>query len=397
MRLWIAFIFIIILLCLNILLSTESQLPESIESSDEARDSCGTLDFIIKELQNDSFPFIAHFPNSTRSHSPLPWSNFGRRIFTFEAILANVATSDKWILLATFESKYHHWVSNWLTFVALNNRYENTLIIASRHHECEPLWNQGLICFAHEDLFYSTINPLDARAYNMTLATQLKWYYSRWILQLGYQVLFSDVDIVFLQDPFLLLNQTKYWDVLGLSDFCRPLFRKTLNQIPTGCFLYKRSEPCQSTGLMAYRQTPASIQFLKHVWDEMLRTLQWEQAIANYVLVEHIAHHKLIHQFIDDRYAANCPVIKQLAYVVPFQSLINHLIALHVGYINDKEEKMQAFQSIGLWHSDPNYQYRLLPPGLNNVTNVMDLIPETIPLNWCVTDCHFCCPPLCIW
>jgi len=305
---------------------------------------------------------------------------------TLDDLIDFLAIENNTIILATFQGDYHVWVSNWLTFIHWHGRYNQTLLVAVTRQECEPLWQAGLRCFVHQELWDSRAQlqlALDPLVRDCTSAVVLKWYYIWYLLQRGVTVLFSDLDMVFVQDPFLLVDP--HWDLMALSDFCRPLNRTTWSRPRHECFLYHQIEPCLSTGLMVFQNTPSTLNYVQAVWLWASRSPTWEQAVANYVLPQFMEH-ELRYRLLDDHVAANCLVFRQLD--LPWSTLTRHWIAIHAGYMHEFESKSSVFRELGLWFPDPLYHYRLRVPGVKDGDCPMDRIPSIQPHDWCIeNDC----------
>lgn len=270
-----------------------------------------------------------------------------------------------------------------LTYLKFHNRYTHTLVIGSTHADCAPLWSKHFPCFAHEDLHDSAHPiPIDRRSADVSSPVALKWYYALRLLQLGLKPLFADGDVVFMRDPFLMIDTA--YHMQGLSDFLTP------TDIPlpyADCPMYtRRQEPCQSTGIMYFEISIPTIAFVNNMWERLLATRTWslEQPIANYELPKYIHYGGLKHRLFPDAQASNCALVRTIGRYHGWMKTIRSLVAMHVGYLN-RWYKADAYHRIQLWLPDENYKRSLVfPHPPEHVSAIADLVPVEIPADFCL-------------
>jgi len=168
-------------------------------------------------------------------------------------------------------------------------------------------------------------------------------------LELGLNVLYSDMDTVWLSDPMPHIHaafQSAHGNGNGGVDLVAQLDELPGGEDPTKVLYY-------CTGFMAIRSTPASLQLMK-AWDQALQTPQLNQPVFNDLLKKAAKRGRLRHAPLPmDRFPHGGRYFTEINYK-NFTShrnkaCNNMTVVVHNNYIVGHENKRQRFQQYGLW------------------------------------------------
>ena len=161
---------------------------------------------------------------------------------------------------------YVHLIKAWLAHIARLGLLDHVLLVGSTWNDKDEctLLNMYAPCWVHTP----AMNLGGARGRG--LAADTRWLYTDALLAAGFDVLLSDADAFFLENPFAHFPDDK--DAVGLSDrlFDGDSDLEYCNKVP--------ASPCQSTGFTFIRSTDAT----RAVVHDFLLALShgggWEQA-----------------------------------------------------------------------------------------------------------------------
>jgi len=177
----------------------------------------------------------------------------------------------------------------------------------------------------------------------------LKFRILRHFIQLGYSVLLSDIDIVFLQNPFHHLHRDS--DVESMSDGWDNATAYGFNDVyddpSMGWARYAHSmrQVVFNSGLFYLRPTQATMDFLDMIVNRLEREKAWDQAVFN---EEAAFPSSPVHQSphirrrtMDYMLFMNSKVLFRT--VRKAEHLRFHMpVSVHVNYHNDKHARMKA-------------------------------------------------------
>ena len=180
-----------------------------------------------------------------------------------------------------------------------------------------------------------------------TVTVDTKFYYALQYLKQGKNVLFSDNDAIFLQNPMHLLMNSDM-DMYGLSDFT-DLDTHTTQDQPYCPFKY--GWPCQSTGLWAVKSNNRTIALFEEFWQKLVSRLSWNQELFSLFIKEkvhptavksgHIAEPMIKYGLFPATHSANINVCQQRCKRgLP---IATHVI--HMGYVHGLA-KYKAFMKL---------------------------------------------------
>eukprot|EP00898_Chlorokybus_atmophyticus_P007429 jgi/Chlat1/7688/Chrsp64S07143 len=309
------------------------------------------------------------------------WCNelgFRIREDNLDYVLSRLATPQRDIIFTTglFSSEsYLQWVKTFLWHLR-NVGVENVLLIGVTPESCRLAWRHGIRCFIDDTQWMVKRCEVATRV----VAVDTKWYFLKLMIERGYNAIFSDLDVAFLQNPFQHWNRTA--DYAALSDYKIPNRPPLPKYVHTYCNPYHHADvPCQSTGLMFVMSNPRSLRILDLMLYHMeeLNTMWWEQELWNQVLERRQIwppirnrvyvlkpEELLVYNLLDDNLYVNdylrlqmtlppnrTPVPsrwKSCRCLGPLPELAG-FVALHLGYTHGPE-KQQTFVNLGLWHGD---------------------------------------------
>eukprot|EP00698_Gefionella_okellyi_P006400 TRINITY_DN15753_c0_g1_i1.p1 TRINITY_DN15753_c0_g1~~TRINITY_DN15753_c0_g1_i1.p1 ORF type:complete len:480 (+),score=56.93 TRINITY_DN15753_c0_g1_i1:45-1484(+) len=197
-----------------------------------------------------------------------------------------------------------------------------------------------------------------------------KWFFAQHIVRMGYHAFYSDVDVVFLHDPFPLVETPPLADFYALSDTLddigflvyaqrnrseRQLVMEKQNLPDCSNFLWKEyaMDPnyCVGASVWFARATLPAYRYIKDVLTVMMqeRHWLWEQKAMN-GMVHRNRGRGMIFELFDARQAANF----MLWSTATASLLDSHFpkeerVIFHAGYCSGGDNKRNAFKEWGVW------------------------------------------------
>lgn len=303
----------------------------------------------------------------------------------YAAVAATVASEQRQILVTTVDVEWRggsaasyvlDTFQNFAYSLAQVGRLRNTLTLAYGKQTCELLIGAGIPCFV--DRAGPQKDELPG-IHKSSAPTFQKYWHALELLRFNYSVLVLDSDLTVVQDPFQFHNAML--DVEGLSDW------NGLAQVPgpeqylqEGCHLYrmvqqtansnasmgtvwypkdrkpyasvKHLSPCISTGLFFLEPRPATVAFLKHMVEHMLKHIwAWEQSAFNEVIMAHVFGSEdrlpLTLRVLPTRHFLNVKVAKLRRQ----QGLDLDIVVIHAGGVGG-QGKSQHLKWESSWFSD---------------------------------------------
>ena len=189
-------------------------------------------------------------------------------------LLQNIPKGEH-VLLTGVTFGYLDMLMNWICILRQLNMDKNFLIAAFDKEAFEYLYLQGLPVFypsgnSHKKSPVNTNTAFEYGQQSFKDTTKLKIASVKIILELGYDVLWSDSDIIFFKDFRKLLFKTQH-DIIMQSNNPIPKYKGYYNQrINSGFYFIRSSEK--------------TIQLVKEVIDHSLTSLKSEQMSFDAIL-----------------------------------------------------------------------------------------------------------------
>eukprot|EP00667_Euglena_gracilis_P005252 EG_transcript_5285 len=300
-------------------------------------------------------------PNSTAS---LEWQ------------LPRRANKQRCILLTTASYGYMDFVANFVCNLAMLH-VTNYLIAAVDMETYEECVARGFPTFLW---LMKEVNARAAASFldkNWNVMTRLRVQFILRILELGYSILYVDLDIVLFRNPFLEIPHTAVDPMMVQSD--RPLMSKSPPEL-TSTKLRSKDAPTELCAGMFF--LPASqlvTEAIRYLWqvcqDPRLNKGRPDQPLYNYVFCNSPRSWRDLHRnlclfrvpalnrtlevgFWPQMYAANgaCGVQGKFFFSYKYASLdpvVPGLLSLHNNWIVGKAAKVARQKDAGLWWADP--------------------------------------------
>ena len=255
----------------------------------------------------------------------------------FEAELRAHASTENIIILALVDSFFLDMTFNFYETSILKYNISNYLFIASDYRACGILLSQNINCFVYITTNYTRASTLFG-SYGFAQKMNIRILFILDALKLGFTVLHTDVDVVFMNNPLYDLSSSIHGDIACLLDdmqynagfiYLRP------TELAITVYTEMRSIVSERTvddQIALNEVIPSLIE--KHkaykVRIEMLNMTKYQYG-RNYF--------ELGHRYFADR--APCP----------------QCIVVHNNWIISKEAKRYRFREVLLWSYDDNGYY----------------------------------------
>lgn len=223
-------------------------------------------------------PFPSQWPGGFQlpllhlAESPWPTPNVTMDLLTSESVRTQMAALQRKspIILHVFNNEYVHitkgyvhLIKAWLAHIARLGLLDHVLLVGStwkNQDEC-LLLNTYAPCWVHTP---------SMNLGNRELAADTRWLYTDALLAAGFDVLLSDADAFFLENPFTHFPKDK--DALGLSDrlYDGDSDLSYCNDV--------KGSPCQSTGFNFFRSTNATRSAVHDFLERISHGGGWEQS-----------------------------------------------------------------------------------------------------------------------
>jgi len=228
------------------------------------------------------------------------------------------SSTPTWTILLTVNDGYYDFFQNWWAHFDRLNLPQKVVVVAEDDVVFAKLKTNYQITVERSHLTQSAAHAYDAIEYKKMVSTRAQHILHH--LREGEDVLYTDVDTVWLLDPTDYLNQ--HADLVAQLD---------------GTDYY-------CTGFMGIRSNARSIQFVEHWGTELAQRPQLNQPIFNHVLrhtdgLQHIA--------LSD---ALFPNGKQYFETMD-KNKKQAVVVVHNNYIIGHYAKKKRFQDNGLWHN----------------------------------------------
>ncbi|ESQ29539.1 hypothetical protein EUTSA_v10024115mg [Eutrema salsugineum] len=267
------------------------------------------------------------FPNRTSSSSsstssPSPSFTISDwRDYSLAQAAKFVAKNDT-VIVCAVSYPFLPFLNNWLISISRQKHHEKVLVIAEDYatlYKVNEKWP------GHAVLIPPALDPQTAHKfgsqgfYNLT---SRRPQHLLNILELGYHVMYNDVDMVWLQDPFQYLQGSH--DVYFMDDMVAikplnhshdlpPLSRSGVTYV-CSCFIFLRSTN--------------GAKLLMKKWVEEIRAQTWSN--------------------IEAKKPHDQPAFNRALHKTTHQTMGKHVV-VHNNYIVGYDNKMKRFQDFGLW------------------------------------------------
>jgi len=231
-------------------------------------------------------------------------------------------------------------------------RCATPFVIGADERTCLISRNASIPCFVD-----GLAPPLSGKQNSFGSQVLLKWWYARSLLQLDYQILFSDPDIAWLSDPFGPWRRD--YDLQGLSDI-RSVNLTVQKHHEITCMrpwmetMYEHSRrsiyPCQSTGLWYMVNRPASQALLDGLYGYLRgRPNEWEQKAFQLMVMRYLIG------LGDDLPPLRYRLLPTSGYInIEYYGErerrglpIDSTIAVHCGYLKNTADKLEYLERHG--------------------------------------------------
>ncbi|GAB4813297.1 hypothetical protein N2152v2_000343 [Parachlorella kessleri] len=330
---------------------------------------------------------------------------------TIPAVLKQLATPDKQVVVAVVHlggSQALDFLKNWALSLRAHGLLRHALILTTDLGSLQLAQAAGLPALL-DGAFPAKDGPWKLHKEGIMvnrLYDVVKHWWGLRLIELGYSVLYSDVDVVFVSNPVPLLHGAPY-DVQGLSDYFGPELPRLGEPLHRPCDFYKlvaekftptgaqvrdiwsfrgddaqtalqeRLEavarcplawtvtlaclpgalqvltPCQSTGFWYLQPTNTSVAFMRALVDRLWALpWGWEQAAWQEVIMAYLigmgSEQPLRFRILPVDQFANTGVFEErLKARLPVDPYI-----IHCGAVGGFENKMCALAKFNMWHPE---------------------------------------------
>ncbi|ESW30862.1 hypothetical protein PHAVU_002G188500 [Phaseolus vulgaris] len=283
------------------------------------------------------------FSFTSTSTSASKWDHY-----TLQQALSFVARNGS-LIVCIVSQPYLPFLNNWLISITMQNRQDMVLVIAEDYaslHRVNDLW-PGHAVLIPPVLDAEAAHKFGSQGFFNFTARRPSHLLK--ILELGYSVMYNDVDMVWLADPFpyLLGNHDVYFtdDMTAI----KPL-NHSHDLPPPG----KKGRPYICSCMIFLRPTDAAKLVLKK-WIEELQIQPWSKTVKsndqpafNWALMK-IAKEVDLYLLPQAAFPTGGLYFKNKTWVKETKG--NHVI-IHNNYIVGFEKKIKRFRDYGLWLVD---------------------------------------------
>ncbi|XP_010415001.1 PREDICTED: UDP-D-xylose:L-fucose alpha-1,3-D-xylosyltransferase 3 [Camelina sativa] len=295
------------------------------------------------------------FPNTTTSSSLPPPSSSLPSISDWRdyslAQAAKFVAKNETVIVCAVSYPFLPFLSNWLISISRQKHHEKVLVIAEDYatlYKVNEKWP------GHAVLIPPALDPQSAHKfgsqgfYNLT---SRRPQHLLNILELGYNVMYNDVDMVWLQDPFDYLQGSH--DVYFMDDMIavKPLNHShDLPPLSRGGVTYVCS-------CMIFLRSTDGAKLLMKKWVEEIQAQRWSNTEAKKPHDQpafNRALHKTAHQV--DAYLLPQSAFPSGGLYFRNETWVNETkgkhVIVHNNYIIGYDKKMKRFQDFNLWLLD---------------------------------------------
>ncbi|KAL2343603.1 hypothetical protein Fmac_004888 [Flemingia macrophylla] len=297
-----------------------------------------------------------------------PW--LGNGVFSFSSSSSSAPPASKWtgytlqqalsfvaanssVIVCIVSQPYLPFLNNWLISIAMHHRHHMVLVIAEDYaslHRVNQLW-PGHAVLIPPVLDADAAHKFGSQGFFNFTARRPSHLLK--ILELGYSVMYNDVDMVWLADPFPYLEGNH--DVYFTDDMTaiKPL-NHSHDLPPPG----KKGRPYICSCMIFLRPTDGAKLILKK-WIEELQMQPWsktmksnDQPAFNWALMKN-AKEADLYLLPQPAFPTGGLYFKNKTWVTETKGM--HVI-IHNNYIVGFEKKIKRFRDYGLWLVDDHAQ-----------------------------------------
>jgi hypothetical protein len=269
---------------------------------------------------------------------------------SLETLLHNIPRNEH-VLMTGITFGYMEMLMNWICILRQLNMDHNFLIAAFDQKSFEYLYLQGLPVFfpsgnSHNNIPMGSDSAHEYGQQSFKDTTKLKIASVKVILELGYDVLWSDSDIIFFKDFRNMFRMTQH-DIIMQSNNPIPKYKGYFNQRINSGFYFIRSKA-------------STIRLVKEIIDHSLTSLKSEQMSFDAILCANAnadfcttADNHLV-TFLDYRKFPNGGVLKYWEALMSTNdsSVPEYAYILHNNWIKGYSAKMNRIKKSNFWFWD---------------------------------------------
>lgn len=229
-------------------------------------------------------------------------------------LVPDMSPSEEWTVLVTVSSGFQDMFDNWWHYLSLLKLPLPVIVVA----EDNATYNRY-----KNNINFAVVNGLTQSHDEKAFDYNTKQYkalvsnrptYILAVLARGLNVIYSDVDTIWLKDPRSFLNG--HYDMWGSTD--RPLY--------------------YCTGFLAFKPSPLSEDLLQK-WKASLEIPDINQVKFNSLIRKSAIRHRYL-------------PLKEFPHGLMYfnnRSMRSNVVVVHNNYIVGHDNKVQRFKSVGLW------------------------------------------------
>lgn len=245
--------------------------------------------------------------------------------------------SQHWVILLTVNNGFFDFFQNWWLFFEKLNMTNKVVVVAEDDHVYQQLQNYSGILLDKSNLNFDGSHSYNTKKYKEMVSTRPKHILK--YLEMGNDILYTDIDTVWLADPTIHINAHPR-DIVAQLD---------------GVDYKGNSYYC--TGFMAIKSNKQTINFMKRWNFELKHKAQLNQPVFNRLIYQssNVTHTGLPRNLFPDG--------KQYFEVMKDKTQV---VVVHNNYIIGHDKKKARFEKAHLWkQNDVKHTYP-----------VVEIIPE---------------------